>query len=173
MERVERRDPEPAGKLEAMWVLSRSTMWALRHPIDVGQIFSGGKLGDVLAAHADTFAVITAIPAELVQRGVEPPLSTITRRLLFSIAHNALTKAFRHSRADRVAICLEFEADCLRMSVSDDGTGLPEDYAARGHGFRNMRADAERLGGTLKVESGGRTIVSCTVPYNNQDEGDP
>ena len=58
------------------------------------------------------------------------------------------------------------------MSVSDDGTGLPEDYAARGHGFRNMRADAERLGGTLEVESGGAgTTVRCTVPCNNQDEG--
>ena len=97
MERAERSDPELAGKLEAMWLLSRSTMWALRHPIDGRQIFSGGKLGEVLEAHADTFSVITAIPAELEQRGVEPPLSTITRSLLFSIAHNALTNAFRHS----------------------------------------------------------------------------
>ena len=118
MERAERSDPELAGELEAMWVLSRSTMWALRHPIDGGQIFSGGKLDEVLAAHADTFAVITATPAELEQRGVEPPLSAITRSLLFSIAHNALTNAFRHSGADRVAISLEFGADCLRMSVS-------------------------------------------------------
>ena len=100
MERAERSDPELAGRLEAMWLLSRSTMWALRHPIDGGRIFSGGKLGEVLEAHADTFSVITvitAIPAELEQRGVEPPLSTITRSLLFSIAHNALTNAFRHS----------------------------------------------------------------------------
>ena len=173
VERAERSDPELAGKLEALWALSRSTMWALRRPIDVGRIFSGGQLSEVLTAHVDTFTVITSIPAELEQRGVEPPLSTITRSLLFSIAHNALTNAFRHSGADRVAISLEFGADWLRMSVSDDGAGLPGDYASRGHGFRNMRADAERLGGSLEVESGGcGTTVSCIVPHSG-DEGGP
>ena len=172
VERAERSDPELAGKLEALWALSRSTMWALRRPIDGGRIFSGGQLSKVLTAHADTFTVITSIPAELEQRGVEPPLSTITRSLLFSIAHNALTNAFRHSGADRVAISLEFGTDRLRMSVSDDGAGLPEDYAARGHGFRNMRADAERLGGSLEVESGGcGTTVSCTVPHSGDEGG--
>ena len=172
MEKAESSNPELAGKLEAMWALSRSTMWALRHPIDGGQIFSGDKLSEVLAAHADTFTVITSIPAELVQHGDEPQLSTITRSLLFSIAHNALTNAFRHSEAESVTIYLDFKAACLRMSVSDDGTGLPEDYAVRGHGFRNMRADAERLGGTLEVESNDNgTTVSCAVSYDEEVGG--
>ena len=34
------------------------------------------------------------------------------------------------------------------MSVSDDGIGLPDDFEERGHGFRNMSTDAERMGGT-------------------------
>ena len=162
---------ELAERLEAMSELSRSTMWTLRHPIDGGRIFSGGTLGEVLAAHADTFMVITSIPAELAQHGVEHELSTIMRSLLFSICHNALTNAFRHSGARRVTIFLTFDEDDLCLSVSDDGVGLPEDYAGRGHGFRNMRADAARLGGELHVESDGDgTTVSCVVPYG-QDEG--
>ena len=105
------------------------------------------------------------------QSGREPPLSTVTRGLLFSIAHNAMTNAFRHSRAGRVAIALSFDDDGLRMSVSDDGTGLPGDYADRGHGFRNMRRDAERMGGSFQVgpgESGRGTTVTCVVPYDVQ-----
>ena len=167
VERADRSDPELAEKLAGMWALSKSAMWDLRHPIDGGQLFNGGTLGEVLAAHADTFTVITSIQAELVQRGVEPELSAIQRSLLFSIAHNALTNAFRHSGADRVAIALDFGDDGLRLSVSDDGIGLPEDYAGRGHGFRNMRADAQRMGGRLEVESNGHgTTVSCVVPYD-------
>ena len=162
---------ELTGRLEAMSELSRSTMRTLRHPIDGGRIFSGGTLGEVLTAHVDTFTVITSIPAELVQHGVEPELSAITRSLLFSICHNALTNAFRHSGARSVTIFLNFDEDGLCLSVSDDGAGLPEDYAARGHGFRNMRADAARLGGALHVESDGDgATVSCVVPYG-QDEG--
>ena len=63
-------------------------------------------------------------------------------------------------------ISLEFGTDDLRISVSDDGIGLPGDYAERGHGFRNMRSDAERMGGSLSVESNGNgTTVSCAIPY--------
>ena len=161
-----RSNPELTERLEAISGLSRSTMWELRHPIDGGDIFSGGTLTQVLTAHADTFTVITSIPAELALQGEEPELSTITRSLLFSIAHNALSNAFRHSRAGGVVISLEFGADGLRMSVSDDGIGLPENYAARGHGFRNMAADAQRLGGVLDVQSNGDgTMVACSVPY--------
>ena len=171
-------DPELVRKLEAMWELSRSTMWELRHPIDGGPLFSDGRLSQVLEDHADTFTTITSIPAKLVLRGTEPQLSAITRSLLFGIAHNALTNALRHSGADTVTITLDFGSDGLRMSVFDDGSGLPEDYATHGYGFRNMRIDAERMGGRLVVESdGGGTTISCSVPYESvpyeQNPGGP
>ena len=169
----ENRD-ELLAKLAATHALSKSTMWELRHPIDIGPIFKGRDLNRVLRSHASTFATITSIPAELVQSGREPPLPTVTRRLLFSIAHNALTNAFRHSDASKVTIHLSFEDDGLRMSVSDDGIGLPEGYADRGHGFRNMRADAERMGGRLEVargESRHGTTVTCAIPYNPNQGG--
>ena len=166
MERTEETAPDVSRKLKALWMLSRSTMWALRHPIDGGQIFSGDKLSEVLAAHADTFTVITSIPTELDQQGDEPELSTIMRSLLFSIAHNALTNAFRHSGAECVTISLYFSSDFLQLIVSDDGRGLPEAYDSRGHGFRNMREDAKRMNGALDVESDTEgTTICCTVPY--------
>ena len=160
---------ELIAKLEAIHTLSKSTMWELRHPIDAGPIFEGREFGRVLSSHASTFTTVTSIPTEVKQSGREPRLSTVTRGLLFSIAHNAMTNAFRHSRADRVAIALSFDGDRLRMSVSDDGIGLPDDYADRGHGFRNMRRDVERMGGSLEVGPGGSgrgTSVTCVVPYD-------
>ena len=102
--------------------------------------------------------------------GREPPLSVIDRSLLFSIAHNALTNVIRHAGAGEVVIGLECDGEELRLSVSDDGIGLPDGYEARGHGFRNMRADAERMGGRLEVQSdgeGGGTTVTCVVPCGN------
>ena len=157
------------SKLKATLALSRSTMWELRHPIDIGAIFEGRELSRVLRSHASTFTTITSIPTELVQSGTEPPLPTVTRRLLFSIAHNAMTNALRHSNASQITIALRFEEEGIRMAVSDDGTGLPDDYADRGHGFRNMRMDAERMGGRLEAstgESGSGTTVTCVIPYS-------
>ena len=168
MELVDESQEALMAKLRLAADLSRSAMWELRHPIDGGQIFRGEELGEVLEAHAATFTVITSVPAELVQQGREPPMSTITRSLLFSIAHNALTNVIRHAGASRVVINLDYTDDQLRLSVGDDGIGLPQDYEARGHGFRNMRADAERMGGDLEVQSSeteGGTTVACVIPY--------
>ena len=164
----ENRD-ELVAKLEATLALSKSTMWELRHPIDIGAIFEGRELSRVLRSHASTFSTITSIPTEVVQSGKEPRLPTVTRRLLFSMAHNAMTNALRHSHASRISIRLDFGEEGLRMSVLDDGVGLPDDYADRGHGFRNMRTDAERMGGRLEAapnEGGRGTTVACVIPYH-------
>ena len=165
---------ELMAALDATAELSRSAIWELRRPIDAGRIFEGRELGPVLWSHSATFEKITAIPANMSQSGTEPPLSTDTRARLFSIAHNALTNAFLHARPGRVEVRLEFEADGIRLSVSDDGVGLPDDYAERGRGFKSMSAEAEQLGGSLVVGSGRHgvgTTITCVVPYKADRRG--
>ncbi len=140
--------------LDATSALSRSAMWEVRGPMDAGHILEGRELGRVLWSHCATFETITGVPAEMSQSGTEPPLTTETRSRLFSIAHNALTNAFLHARPGRVEVRLSFETGQVRLSVSDDGVGLPDGYAERGRGFDGMRTDAEQMGGRLIVESG-------------------
>ena len=88
---------ELTARLEATSRLSKTAIWQLRHPIDMGRIFDGRELGWTLDSHVATFRSITSVSAELAQNGVEPPLSIEARSLLFTIAHNALTNAFRHA----------------------------------------------------------------------------
>ena len=164
---------ELVAALDATYELSMSAMWELRRPIDMGHIFEGRELGRVLQSHCASFGRITGVPSEMSQSGTEPPLSTETRTRLFSIAHNVLTNAFLHARPGRVEVRLDFETGRIRLSVSDDGVGLPGDYAGRGRGFSGMRMDAERLGGILTAKSGegeGGTTVTCVVPHE-PDEG--
>ena len=159
---------ELKAALDATLELAMSAMWEMRGPIDAGHIVEGRELGRVLWSHCATFEKITGVPAEMSQSGTEPPLTTETRTRLFSIAHNALTNAFRHARPGRVDVNLSFEADRIRLSVSDDGVGLPDGYGERGRGFNGMTADAEQMGGTLIVESaqgGGGTTITCVVPH--------
>ena len=160
--------------LDATSALSRSAMWEVRGPMDAGHILEGRELGRVLWSHCATFETITGVPAEMSQSGTEPPLTTETRSRLFSIAHNALTNAFLHARPGRVEVRLSFETGQVRLSVSDDGVGLPDGYAERGRGFDGMRTDAEQMGGRLIVESGeggGGTTIACVVPYEEGKRG--
>ena len=164
---------ELAARLDATSRLSKTAVWQLRHPIDMGRIFEGSELGWTLDSHVATFRTITSVSAELTQNGVEPPLSVAVRSLLFSIAHNALANAFRHAGASRVLVELEFGRDELRLSVSDDGVGLPDDYEERGHGFENMRAYAGRLSGRLIVEPrgpAGGASVTCVMPLAREEQ---
>ena len=161
--------------LDATSALTRSAMWEVRGPIDAGHILEGRELGRVLWSHCATFERITGVHAEMSQSGTEPSLATETRARLFSIAHNALTNAFLHARPGRVEVRLTFGAGQIRLSVSDDGVGLPDGYAERGRGFNGMRSDAEQMGGALIVESGegvGGTTISCVVPYVADQRGE-
>ena len=166
---------ELAARLDAASRLSKTAVWQLRRPIDMGRIFDGRELGWTLDSHVATFGSITSMEAELTQNGEEPPLSVEARSRLFTIAHNALANAFRHAGAGRALVELNFGRDELRLSVSDDGVGLPDDYDERGHGFANMRADAGRLGGRLIVEPrgpAGGASVTCVMPLGRgQQEG--
>ena len=160
-------NPELTATLQALSQLSRSAMWELRHPINMGDIYEGRGLNSALKSHAASFTNVTSVPCELTLTGMEPPLSARTRGLLFSIAHNALTNAYRHAQATAVEIHLAYGENEVRLSVSDDGLGLPKDYAQHGHGFANMYGDAQKLRGRLLVEErgamGGAT-VTCVIP---------
>ena len=154
--------------LDATSRLCRSLILELRHPINVGGIYEGRELSRSLRLHAASFTNVTLVPVNVTLTGVEPPLSVEVKSALFSVAHNALTNAYRHAEAGNVAIELMFAHDVVSLSVSDDGVGLPDDYAERGNGFANMNRLAQRLGGHLVVEQRGAmggAAVTCVIPW--------
>ena len=161
------------ARLDATSRLSKTAIWQLRRPMEMGRIFDGRELAWTLDSHIAAFRSITSMEAELIENGVEPRLATEAKNRLFTMAHNALANAFRHAGASRVLVGLDFGPDELRLSVSDDGVGLPDSYDERGHGFASMRADAERLGGRLIVEPrgpAGGASVTCVMPLGSGEQ---
>jgi signal transduction histidine kinase len=82
----------------------------------------------------------------------------------------ALSNATRHGHPSRVDIELTVTGTTVVLRVSDDGAGFDVDEAveAGGHGLRNMRTRAERLGGQFDVTSGrhGGTVVDWRAPLS-------
>ncbi|MFD7067758.1 sensor histidine kinase [Streptomyces sp. NPDC059913] len=101
---------------------------------------------------------------------VEPVHDEIAATLL-RIGEEALANAARHADASRVGVTLSFMDDELTLDVRDDGCGfdpdaLPPYSGAGGFGLGGMRARAERVAGTVEVETepGRGTAVSARVP---------
>lgn len=97
-----------------------------------------------------------------------------TETHLFRIAQEALTNIARHAEATHVRIALKLEGGQLRLSIVDDGKGIPDDdeETAPSLGMVGMRARARQCGGTLTVSPGTPHGVSieATVPSEWKEE---
>jgi two-component system, NarL family, sensor histidine kinase DevS len=92
-------------------------------------------------------------------------------RSLFLTTQEALANIARHAYAEQVFISIEHqkEESCVVLQVEDDGRGfdmVAKNYSV-GHGLSNMRARAEDLNGSFKIDStvGKGTLVKLTFPY--------
>jgi signal transduction histidine kinase len=86
---------------------------------------------------------------------------------LYRIAQEALSNAAKHSVARIVTIVLHHGDQSLRLTVADDGQGLPPTpQGARSMGVDSMRYRARAHGGDLTIESlpGEGTIIICEIP---------
>ncbi|WP_104483429.1 GAF domain-containing sensor histidine kinase [Actinokineospora auranticolor] len=76
----------------------------------------------------------------------------------------ALSNVVRHAGALRVAVHLRRDRHNLRLTVADDGCGIPRGVSQRG--LKNLRERAEQVGGVCEVRSSPRsgTTVTWQVP---------
>ncbi len=106
-----------------------------------------------------------------------------TETHLFRIVQEALTNVARHSGATRVAIHLRADGDTIRLTLSDNGRGVPAKSRPRGQemdpqrdgapsgvgmGLSGMRARARSAGGglTLKSERNGGVTIEVWAPIS-------
>jgi signal transduction histidine kinase len=86
---------------------------------------------------------------------------------IFRIAQESVTNAVRHARhATRIDVQVAGEADCVRLTIRDDGDAGSTDRGAGGYGLVGMAERAVLLGGSLEAGAGpGRGwTVSAVLP---------
>lgn len=84
---------------------------------------------------------------------------------LYRIAQEAVRNAIRHGKPQRIGINLSQKGDQVKLTVEDDGEGLPEQAPEnRGLGVRIMAYRTRMIGGTFSLEPAatGGTSVTCT-----------
>jgi signal transduction histidine kinase len=87
----------------------------------------------------------------------------------------SLSNVARHAQASRVRLSIAVGPTTLRFTVRDDGVGISE-TARRGNGLANLRARAERNGGScsLRDAAGGGTVVDWSAPrFLNRSDSPP
>lgn len=99
-------------------------------------------------------------------------VSEETALSIYRIAQEALHNAIQHADASEIAVRLTQYPDRLRMTITDDGRGIPQGadlrrFVAEGHlGLAGMRERATMIGGHLDLQSAPDygTVVILEVP---------
>ncbi|UQA97874.1 GAF domain-containing sensor histidine kinase [Streptomyces halobius] len=104
---------------------------------------------------------------------VDSRVGELTGKNLIAALREALSNAFRHARASRIEVVVDSTitlpdgTEGVRLTVADDGTGIPE--GGRRSGLKNLAKRAESLGGSSTYgpglgEDGTGTVVTWEAP---------
>ncbi|OCB11450.1 two-component sensor histidine kinase [Mycobacterium vulneris] len=124
-----------------------------------------GTLSAALRRQAEGLAAETGIAVDVRIDDDLPQLGMATDVVLLRSAQEAMTNVRRHAHASELHVRLQAAADGVRLSLSDNGIGLPSDHVD-GFGLRGMRARLDQVGGslTLSASDGGGVRVVVAVP---------
>ncbi|MFD8687179.1 sensor histidine kinase [Streptomyces sp. NPDC059651] len=171
-------DPALAGEhLARAAALARHSLGEARRSVHnlLPAALEHDDLPGALEKTVTTWAQRTGVRAEFTVTGTAEPLHDEVGATLLRIAEEALANAARHAGASRAGITLSYMGDEIALDVRDDGRGfdpaaLPPYRGAGGFGLGGMRARAERIAGTVEVETGPDrgTAVCARVPMVRQ-----
>jgi PAS domain S-box-containing protein len=98
---------------------------------------------------------------------------------LFRVLQESLTNIHRHAQSTAAEIQLQVEAELVRLTVLDDGRGIPREFLERfrqdgtqsGVGLAGMRERIRELGGRLDIDSGERgTKLTAEIPLPQREQ---
>ncbi|MBC7271513.1 MAG: histidine kinase, partial [Streptomyces sp.] len=135
----------------------RSTIFGLRARDGAA---GPGLRSRVVRVVGEAAPVLGFAPSLRMEGLVDTHVGRETADHVVAVLSEALTNIARHAHADRADVALETDGREVRLTVSDNGVGIPAE--GRRSGLRNMAERAQQLGGDLELSSppgGGTTLV--------------
>jgi signal transduction histidine kinase len=143
----------------------RTTVGALRSSAS-----SSMNLEQAFSRVKQEFAGQENVDFHVIAEGAMRPLHPLIRDEIYRIGREALINAFRHSRASRIEVELEYASDKFRVLVRDNGVGINAEVLKAGRdghwGLSGMRERAKKIGARLRVLSSADagTEVELSIP---------
>ncbi len=153
------------------------TISHLLHP----PLLDEAGIGSAVRLYVDGFAQRSGIQVHL---DLPPELGRLQEDIeiaLFRAVQEALTNVHRHSGSSSVYICINLDAEQVRLEIKDNGRGIPKKHltlltegdAGSGVGIAGMRERVRELRGSLEIQSdktGTRVlIVIPSMPRSSVD----
>lgn len=165
------------AQLEKIGLLLKQNIEELRRNIfDLRPIALEGKsLFEVLENFVAEFGQRWAIKTTCVTQGDNAQVSPEVERIIYRIVQEALSNARQHAHCTEILVQLTITAKpAVTLEVRDNGRGFDPTHlepghnrrAGRGLGLTSMRERAQKIGGSLWVDSapGDGTYIRAVLP---------
>ena len=170
---LERNEPGVDAKLDELSALASEALSEMRSLIL--ELRPGGVAEEgFLPALRKHLAAVQGRTGLAVRLEVDPGLGRLplaTEDALYRIAQEAVHNIVKHAGAGEVRIGIAASTVDVRMEISDDGAGFEPASRTDGLGLAGMAARAERIGGSVSVDSapGRGTSISVLIPGRATD----
>jgi signal transduction histidine kinase len=152
---------ELRGTIQEAQAEMRLLLFELRPPLLEEQGLTGALRSRLNAVEARA-GLVTSFEGE-----AAPRLPAEIEQELFRIAQEGLNNVLKHAHATRVSVRLDVSDGRIALEIADNGLGFePSLGGGGGFGLASLQQRAERLGGTLRLDSapGSGTRVCVEVP---------
>jgi signal transduction histidine kinase len=139
---------------------ARRSVCALRPQISEAQDVAAAlrRVTDMAQRTTDVPIDLTIDELPAFGGGVEPEI--------IGIAQEALTNAVRHARARRIRVHgSAIRSLGFRLSVADDGRGIPKEQRSMGFGMTSMQERADRIGASLTIVTAPRAGTEVVLAW--------
>ncbi len=145
----------------------RSTIFGLRSR--EGDAAAGLRSRAVRAVGEAT-ALLGFAPSVRMEGLLDTHVPAETADHVLAVLTESLTNIARHAHADRSDVMLETDGRQVRLTVTDNGVGIPD--GGRRSGLTNMAERARKLGGDMELESpgGGGTRLVWHAPLGQSSD---
>ncbi|MFF4416047.1 GAF domain-containing protein [Streptosporangium sp. NPDC001559] len=139
----------------------RSTIFALQTPQGDAEAGLRGKIVELVEGARGHLGFMPGLQME---GRLEHEVPAAVAEHLLAVLREALSNVVRHARATKAGVSVEARGEWLILTVTDNGTGMPQD--GRRSGLRNLAERAEQLGGSFAIVSPpeGGTHLEWSVP---------
>ncbi|WP_129843591.1 GAF domain-containing protein [Streptomyces sp. RFCAC02] len=143
----------------------RTTIFGLRARDDDA---SPGLRARVVRVVGEAAPVLGLAPGLRMEGLLDTHVPRETADHVVAVLSESLTNIARHARAGHADVVLETDGRTVRLTVADDGVGIPP--GGRRSGLANMAERARKLGGDLErsTPEGGGTRLVWQVPVRDR-----
>ena len=159
--------PQAARNIDIAVDLARTHMVEARRSVGAlrPNVTDGENLSKAIKRLAELGQKTGSIPID-VHVDELPRFGDGVEREVIGIAQEAITNAVRHSRAQRITIRASTVSSIgLRLSVADDGRGIPRERSSSGFGMTSMQERADRIGASLTIVTAPRSGTEVVIAW--------